>query len=419
MKEHLKEAKKMYARKNSPEQTPRMSRLNTLVLVSALVAALLLPAVGLGQQDVNMAVAGPIASLREPNAPATPVGPYVAEVTGDDVLVRSGPGTNFYQCGKLYRGDRVQVVNTQQGWSCIVPPPGCFSWIGMQYVSINLDNPTMGIITGNDVRIYAGSDYVEPMHSTSEQVRLARGSNVKLLGEEKDDYYKIAPPQGAYLWISSEYLRAASGTGGATVGIRPVAGTPAQGPETQAPTTEEAKMIQAYYALSDQMKAEHEKPLGEQSYDEIKAKLQELAKNEAAGKAARYAEFTLKQIDRFELAAAVAKEVELQNKELTKVTDKIDEARQARLAQIEDLGRFAVTGTLEGSSLYGTAEQTRRYRILDADGKTVCYIAPVGAAAGQDYSQLIGKKVGVVGDIEPHEATARAFIKFTQIVPLD
>jgi hypothetical protein len=408
----------MYARTNTSEQTLRMTRLNKPVLVSAVILALLWPVVGLGQQDVNMAAAGaPIVSLREPNAPATPAGPYVAEVIGDDVFIRSGAGTNFYQCGKLYRGDRVQVVSMQQGWSCIVPPPGCFSWIPMQYVGINLDNPTMGIITGDNVRIYAGSDYVEPMHSTSEQVKLSRGTTIKLLGEEKDEYYKIAPPQGAYLWVSSEFLRATQGPGGLPAGIKPIAATPGQ--ETQVSATEESRMLDTYYVLSKEMKAEHEKPLAEQNYAEIKTKLQELAKNEAAGKAARYAESTLKQIERFELAAAVGKEVELQDQELMKVNSKIDEARQARLAQIGDHSKFAITGTLEGSSLYGTSDQTRRYRILDASGKTVCYIAPVGAAVGQDFSEVIGKKVGVVGEIEPHEATARAFIKFTEIVPLD
>ena len=59
-----------------------------------------------------------------PNAPRSPVvlpneaaaakatanESYVAEVLGNDVFIRSGPGTQFYQCGKLYAGDRVQVV---------------------------------------------------------------------------------------------------------------------------------------------------------------------------------------------------------------------------------------------------------------------------------------------------------------------
>ena len=181
----------------------------------------------------------------------------------------------------------------------------------------------------------------------------------------------------------------------------------------------ESELLDAYYALSKVVKAEGKKPVGERDYTEVKKKLRELAENEAAGKAQRYAEFTLKQVGRFELACTVGKEMQLQNKELEKVTGKIDEARAARLAQIENLGKFAVIGKLEGSNIYSAGGQPKRYRILDASGKTICYIVPTGAAAGKDMSKLIGKKVGVVGKIKPHEATARALVEFTEVVVID
>ncbi|HQG48470.1 MAG TPA: SH3 domain-containing protein, partial [Sedimentisphaerales bacterium] len=52
----------------------------------------------------------------EPSGVRGAMEPYVAEAIGNDVFIRSGPGTNFYQCGKLYAGDRVQVIGTQGGW---------------------------------------------------------------------------------------------------------------------------------------------------------------------------------------------------------------------------------------------------------------------------------------------------------------
>ncbi|GAH19435.1 unnamed protein product, partial [marine sediment metagenome] len=75
--------------------------------------------------------------------------PYVAEITGDNVNIRSGRGTNYYGCGKLNKGDRVKVVNHLLGWSCIVPPTGSFSWISTQYIGIDPDKPTVGIVTGD------------------------------------------------------------------------------------------------------------------------------------------------------------------------------------------------------------------------------------------------------------------------------
>jgi uncharacterized protein YraI len=381
-------------------------------LIGLLAVTLIWPCVAPAQNDANL----PVEATEMMAAMPGSTGPHVAEITGNDVFIRSGPGTNFYKCGKLYQGDRVQVVKTEQGWTCIVPPPGCFSWIPMQYVSINLDNPTMGIVTGDNVKVYAGSDFVEPMHSTSRQVDLHRRSAVKLLSEEKDDYYKIAPPEGAYLWVSSQYVHSLQ----TPARVQPVEiKAPAPKPDaTQPKASGESDPLDAYYALSKLVKAEQAKPVGTQDYAELKKKLQELMEKEEAGKASRYAEFTLKQVERFELACTVAKEVELQSKELEKVTEKIDEARSTRLAQIENLGKFAVIGKLAGSSVYGSG-QMKRYRVLDDSGRTICYVAPTGAATTTDLSQLIGKKVGVVGKIRPHEATARALIEFTEVIPIE
>lgn len=405
----------MRVRMDSVERAGRTAWGKRLAMILLCVAVVLFSGTGWAQQEANLPVETPVAAeAREP------AGAYIADVTGNDVYIRSGPGTNFYHCGKLYKGDRVQVIKTQEGWSCIVPPPGCFSWIAMQYVSINLENPTMGIVTGSNAGVYAGSDYEEPMYSISKQVVLQRGQHVKLLSEEKDEYYKIAPPEGAYLWVSSQFLQAAES---------PTSPMPVEAPGTEVADSNapaevqvrgESELLDEYYALSKLVKEQRQKPLAEQDYAEIKEKLAEIAGNEAGGRATRYADFTLKQVERFELACTVAKEIELQSKELESTTAKISEARAARLAQIDNLGKFAVIGKLQSTSVYSSAAgQAQRYRVLDESGKTVCYVAPTGAAAGKDLTNLIGHKVGLVGEIKPHEATGRAFIQFTEIVPLD
>jgi len=406
----------MQARMKSVGRAGRVAGRGHFPLILLFVAIWLSSGMGWAQSDVNLPAATPATMVPQEGRVA-----YVADVIGNDVRIRSGPGTNFYRCGKLYKGDRVQVIKAQQGWSCIVPPPGCFSWIAMQYVSINLDNPTMGIVTGNNVGVYAGSDYVEPMHSVSKQAVLKQGQLVKLLSEEKDDYYKVAPPEGAYLWVSSQFLQAAQSPMGATpveiaAAVEPAASTPPTDVEIRG----ESELLDEYYALSKLVKEQQQAPMAQQDYTKVKEKLGKLAANKAAGRAARYAEFTLKQVERFELACTVAKEIELQNKELQTTTSKISEARAARLAQIDNLGKFAVIGKLESSSVYASASGgAKRYRVLDESGRTVCYVAPTGAAVGKDLSGLIGHKVGLVGEIQPHQATARAFIEFTEIVPLD
>lgn len=344
--------------------------------------------------------------------------PFVAEITGNDVYIRSGPGTNYYHCGKLFKGDRVQVVGQQDGWSLVTPPAGSFSWIPMQYISINLEDPTMGVITGDGVRVYAGSDFVEPMHSTSWQWQalLKRGDKVKLLLEEKDEYYKIAPPSGSCVWVSSQYVKRATEVleqerPRAIVPV-PVPTDPCQ-PTLESPPIE-VQMHEQFKELQKQVETERAKPLAEQSYANIKKALTEIAKNEQAGKVVRYAEFVLAQIERFELALAVAKTVKAQNEELQKIAKQIDETQAAKLEQVKDIGKFSVIGRLQEYRTYGDGH----YKIVDESGKMVCYALPTGAAQATDMKKLLGDKVGLVGKIEPHMPTAGPLVRFTEVVPM-
>ena len=52
--------------------------------------------------------------------------PYIAEITGTDVYVRSGPGRSYYFCSKLNSPEKVTVVGHEHGWLEIIPPHGSF-----------------------------------------------------------------------------------------------------------------------------------------------------------------------------------------------------------------------------------------------------------------------------------------------------
>ncbi len=347
--------------------------------------------------------------------------PYTAEITGDDVYIRSGPGTNFYHCGKLNAGDKVKVVGKQFSWSRVLPPAGSFSWISMQYVTINPTDPKIGTVTGDNVRVYAGSDFVKPLYSTTLQGKLSKGEKVKLLGEQLDDYYKIAPPPFSYLWVSTSFTKAIP----EPVKVPPVAPTPV---ETKVEPNEPADTnvpvvvvpepvvpkspLEQYRELQEQVKAEHAKPADQQDYTNLKKALLEIANNKEAGNAARFSQFVVRQIEGYELALAVTKEVQLQNQQLEKTNAKIEKAKETRLAEVETMGKFAVVGEFQTYQTYGPGN----YRIVDEAGKMVCYALPAGAASRMDLSGFVGRKVGLVGTIEPHLATKKALVRFTEIV---
>jgi uncharacterized protein YgiM (DUF1202 family) len=365
--------------------------------------------VGFAQKAVTSPGEESAATTGDPNDAGALSFPHVAEITGDNLYVRSGPGTNYYHCGKLNKGDRVKVVNRQFSWSCIVPPAGSFSWISMRYVKIDPNDPATGTVTGDGVRVYAGSDYVKPLYSTTQQGKLNRGDKVKLLGEQLDEYYKIAPPAFAYLWVSTDFTKPLGSV--SEVPLTGPDGTLVVGPEM---VSAEAR-LKAYYALEKQLKAEQAKPMDQHNYARIKKALVRIANSKAGDKAARYAEFMVKQIEGFELALAVAKEVELQDGHLQKIKGGIDKARARRLAEFEDMGRFAVIGQFATFRTYGPGH----YRIVDKSGKTTCYALPTGKASTIDLSKLVERKVGLFGTIEPHPQTAGALVRFTKIVEID
>ncbi|MFC1762533.1 SH3 domain-containing protein [Planctomycetota bacterium] len=350
--------------------------------------------------------------------------PFKGVITGMDVHVRSGAGTHYYWCAKLNQGDTVTVLGKQDGWSKIVPPPGCFSWIAMQYVKVSINDPADAIVTGQNVTVYAGSDRVLPMHSTSEQVILKRNSKIRLLkGEEKDGYFKIYSPPGSFLWVSSLYVE--KETEDTVRSVTPVPVVPPVANETNEPVPAVAPVLEvpenehlkAYYILQEKTMAELGKPLLEQNYQEIKKELAAIIADEAAGDVKRYAEHLVNRIEGYELARQVSQTIKQQDESLAGANARIQEALAKRKAEIGKTGRFAVIGVFRASSIYNSA-QVRRYRVQDATGRTICYAEAAGEMLGKDVQSYVGKKVGLAGTIKPFAAVNGALVLFTEIVEI-
>jgi uncharacterized protein YgiM (DUF1202 family) len=376
-----------------------------------------------------------ISDATDANLPAMP---FLAEITSDDVYVRSGPGTNYYYCSKLKKADRVKVVGSKFSWWQIVPPAGSYSWISKQYVQIDPQNKAGGTVIGDAVRVYAGSDDVQPMHSTTPLAKLDKGEKVTLLGEEKEDYYKIAPPEGAYLWVSNQYARplgslvspaqpqpmpAVSTTIPAPFPTAAAANSPNE-PNTPAPAPAPAPLSlddqknSEVQLLKGRVDAERAKPADQQNFTELKKTLGEFANNKQTPKAARNAQNLLKTIERCELSQEIAKTVKLQDEQLGQTKQRIENAHAEQLAKFEDLSIFAVIGQLRESSVFAEAPGIKYYRVVDSGGNTVCYARPAGEAANMDLSKFIDKKVGLVGTIEPNPELGDALVQFTNIIEL-
>jgi uncharacterized protein YgiM (DUF1202 family) len=411
--------------------------------IIVLVCGLCLPVIGAQPGNTDPMSAAPATDANALNLPAFP---FLAEITSDDVYVRSGPGTQYYNCGKVRKDEKVKVVGNKFSWLQIVAPAGSYSWISKQYVQIDSQNNTSGTVIGEAVRVYAGSDEVQPMHSTSMQVKLNKGDKVTIVGEEKDGYCKIAPPEGAYLWVSSQHAKplgtlmapAKTPTQPQTsvmpMTAHPVPATPfptnsgSLKPQASSPNEpnmpspapapvilEEQRMTQVQ-ALKDKVEAERAKPAEQQNFAGIKKELMEVAGDKQSPKAARKAQGLLKEIERYELSQTIAKSVKVQEEQSVKTQQQIESAKNEQLSKFEDKSIFAVIGKFLESPLFAETPGAKYYRVVDENGRTQCYARPTGAAADVDLSKFVGKKVGLVGTIEANAEMGEAVVQFTNIV---
>jgi len=393
--------------------------------------------------------------IAEPPASSTPAAatvtqsykiPYIAEVTGTDVYVRSGPGTAYYHCGKVSAPQKVIVTGHKYTWSKIRPIPGSFSWISTKYVKADPANPNIGIVTANNVRVYAGAPGIAPEYSTSQQTLLNQGDQVTLLGQEKNGYYKITPPVGAHLWIKSTYLKYVGPyTAKPFDPAKPTPKTPSKpaapskgappekqpaAPEKKAPVPKQIKptqptpldqqalRIKQCREISILIENELKKPADKQNYAKIKKMLKEIIADKNAGRAAKYAEYQLDMVNRFELAITVGKVLKKQDDWLEKERKKIQQQFSQQIKEIAQAEKFTVIGKIRPSYIYNAQTGQVRYLILNKEGKIICYAIPAETFT-KDIKQYFDKNVGLIGRALVDKTSSITIVKFTDIVPLD
>ena len=394
-------------------------------------------------------IVAPPASVRAEDEPDVPNSKFnfFGEVTGSAVIVRSGPGEQFYPTAKLDKGDKVKVVGIKFNWLKIEPPPGSFSYIGRMLVERHGDGK-VGKVVSNNTNIYvrAGSA-LNPMKSTI-QTKLNPGTDVKILGEE-DEYYKIEPPTGAYLFVHQKDVKPiadaregiaaqpagpeqpvaggaqgnapvggsadaltnpGAATGDVQAGTRDAADAIARrnGAATQpgldasstsqpaAPTPAEAKFDQ----LEAQFAAASQKPVIDQPLPELISAYEKVTQEEALPESlkrvadARLAGLKARQDAREQLVATRRSREDLQKRNQAILAERQELEERIKETQVDF---FAAVGTLRPSSLQQGPRGTTLYRLTDPDtGRTLVYVRTANAA---QTATLLNQFVGVRGDV--------------------
>ncbi|QDT54127.1 hypothetical protein Pan44_21540 [Caulifigura coniformis] len=143
--------------------------------------------------------------------------PYEAMVAGDDVVVRSGPGKNYYATSKLERNLQVIVHRHDPGgWYMISPPPGSISWIEATLVERQGDRGIVNVPADEQGRpgqavVRIGSTLSDDHGYTGR--RLASGDEVEIIGEQTlampqgpVRMLQIVPPLREYRWVKGDFI---------------------------------------------------------------------------------------------------------------------------------------------------------------------------------------------------------------------
>jgi len=388
--------------------------------------------------------------------------PFIAKVTGNNVYVRSGKGTAYYHCGKVNLNDQVTVVGQAFGWAEILPPEGSYSWIHKNYVDVKEEQPTVGVLTGDNVRVWAGSDNIEPMRSSSMQTKLNTGEIIELFADQpKDaDYYKIKPPAGAKLTINCEFLKyvgpavpkqpvvipprtatqepvelpASTETKAPVFGnltedktstdatadpaTEPSAVQDAEKADPSQPEAEASANLKTCYALATKIDQQLQKPLAEQNYDPIKKDIETIKADTTDSKAVTYAQILLERIARYELAISVVNTLKQQDELLAEAKEKIEKARQAELKSVHRDADFIYIGVLKVSHVYTNKTGRKRYLLQGPDGKILCYAIPTSEEVAGRFEGLLGKRVGVQGAVSSDTKSLVTLISATGVEPI-
>ena len=426
----------------------RLSLFSITVLTAAALAA---GSTVLHAQETGGADA-PAATPDVPNAPFN----FIGEVSANNVYVRSGPSDSYYPTMKLNKGARITVRGSKFQYLKIEPPPGSFSYVGKAYVERRGDGSVGRVTTAANVR--TGSE-LNPMKTTV-QTKLEPGTDVKILGEQ-EEYYKIEPPPGAYLYVQKDFVapverivtqgeqvaqsnpeqntqqqtapeastpardptnttgtiaEIATGNTGETRQAEPssqqtpVAAAPNRPPaaegnasttrpnETQPAATAEVR----FEKLEAEFEAASQRPVIDQPVEELLNSYQEVVNDEALPE-------SLKRIADARIAALkVRKQTREEFAAVRKSQDEMEARRRALQAEREELEEqiqktnvefFAAVGTLRPSSLQQGPRGTTLYRLTDPDtGRTLVYVRSGDRAMGAFVNQFVGVKGELVSD---------------------
>lgn len=129
-------------------------------------------------------------------------------VTADALNVRSGPSTSYSITTKLYKGDKVEILETSNGWHKIKASNGKIGWVSGDYIKVSSGSTSQPSTSTTKATVTATSLNVRSGAGTSYSVitKLPKGTVVDVLESASNGWKKVKTSNGTIGWVSGSYL---------------------------------------------------------------------------------------------------------------------------------------------------------------------------------------------------------------------
>jgi len=124
--------------------------------------------------------------------------PFVAEVKGENVNIRSGQSSNFESLGRVQLKQKVVVVDKSFSWYKIELPKEASSFVFAEYVILSSEG--RGKIIANRVNVRSGPG---ERHTVLGQLNM--GDDIAII-ENQNGWLKIEPLKSSFGWILDKFL---------------------------------------------------------------------------------------------------------------------------------------------------------------------------------------------------------------------
>ena len=129
-------------------------------------------------------------------------------VTADALNVRSGPSTSYGITTKLYKGDKVEILETSNGWHKIKASNGKIGWVSGDYIKVSSGSTSQPSTSTTKATVTATSLNVRSGAGTSYSVitKLSKGTVVDVLESASNGWKEVKTSNGTTGWVSGSYL---------------------------------------------------------------------------------------------------------------------------------------------------------------------------------------------------------------------